>query len=283
MKPANFIRILIVEDDPSDLELVRDLFGTTSCAAFEVNHASTLAGALGLLRDNPFDVVLLDLGLPDSNGVETFVQLHKAAPEVPVLVFNGNDEDSVGLAAMEEGAQDLVVKKRVQKRLVENAVRYAVIRTRVEKREAQERQHDEQKRELSGMERLSAGSGTTVTARIYSGSPLRESAPDEFKSAVAEYYDLLQLALEQRIFKDGRDFSDRLRELGQQLGFLRAGPRDVVDIHTTALRRRMENVPAEKAQAYIEEGRIAGLELMGHLTGYYRSFYPAAKNKGKQA
>jgi DNA-binding response OmpR family regulator len=273
------IRILLVEDNPTDLMLVRELFATSPGVDFDIEQASRLAEALDLLKQKTFDVVLLDLGLPDSNGVDTFAQFHRQAPGVPILVLTGLEDEKAGLAAMQSGAQDFIGKKRIQNRLIQNSVLYAVIRAQVHQREEQERILDDQKRELHDMDRLSTNNTTSVTARIYSGSPLHDSAPDEFKAAVAEYFDLLDVAIEQRLFNEPTDYTERLRELGQQLGFLRAGPRDVVEIHTTALRRRMETGPAEKSQAYIEEARIAGLELMGHLTGYYRSFYPAAKIK----
>jgi DNA-binding response OmpR family regulator len=273
------IRILLVEDNPTDLMLVRELFATSPGVDFDIEQASRLAEALDLLKQKTFDVVLLDLGLPDSNGVDTFAQFHRQAPGVPILVLTGLEDEKAGLAAMHSGAQDFIGKKRIQNRLIQNSVLYAVIRAQVHQREEQERILDGQKRELHDMDRLSTNNTTSVTARIYSGSPLHDSAPDEFKAAVAEYFDLLDVAIEQRLFNEPTDYTERLRELGQQLGFLRAGPRDVVEIHTTALRRRMETGPAEKSQAYIEEARIAGLELMGHLTGYYRSFYPAAKMK----
>jgi DNA-binding response OmpR family regulator len=273
------IRILLVEDNPTDLMLVRELFATSPGVDFDIEQASRLAEALDLLKQKTFDVVLLDLGLPDSNGVDTFAQFHRQAPGVPILVLTGLEDEKAGLAAMQSGAQDFIGKKRIQNRLIQNSVLYAVIRAQVHQREEQERKLDDQKRELHDMDRLSTNNTTSVTARIYSGSPLHDSAPDEFKAAVAEYFDLLDVAIEQRLFNEPTDYTERLRELGQQLGFLRAGPRDVVEIHTTALRRRMETGPAEKSQAYIEEARIAGLELMGHLTGYYRSFYPAAKMK----
>jgi DNA-binding response OmpR family regulator len=273
------IRILLVEDNPTDLMLVRELFATSPGVDFDIEQASRLAEALDLLKQKTFDVVLLDLGLPDSNGVDTFAQFHRQAPGVPILVLTGLEDEKAGLAAMQSGAQDFIGKKRIQNRLIQNSVLYAVIRAQVHQREEQERILDDQKRELHDMDRLSTNNTTSVTARIYSGSPLHDSAPDEFKAAVAEYFDLLDVAIEQRLFNEPTDYTERLRELGQQLGFLRAGPRDVVEIHTTALRQRMETGPAEKSQAYIEEARIAGLELMGHLTGYYRSFYPAAKIK----
>jgi hypothetical protein len=64
-----------------------------------------------------------------------------------------------------------------------------------------------------------------------------------------------------------------------QLGFMRCGPRDAIEIHTNALKLRIKGTPAEKAQAYLEEGRILVVELMGHLVSYYRSFYTTPQGR----
>ncbi|HVU22680.1 MAG TPA: response regulator [Opitutus sp.] len=283
MNPRQSIRLLLVEDSPSDLALARELFAESPSVGFELEHASRLVDALHLVGTRAFDAVLLDLGLPDSRGVETFIQLHQQAPDVPILVLTAAEDDEVGEKTLRGGAEDYLVKRQVQANLLRNSVRYAVLRSKVRHAAEEQRQRDEQSREIEGIDRLSTPAATNVTARIYSGSPLRENAPDEFKASVAEYYDLLGLALEQRIFQSGTDCSERLRELALQLGFLRGGPRDVVEIHTTALKKRLRDVPPPKARAFLEEGRIAVLELMGHLTSYYRSFYSVTKGKDSKS
>lgn len=279
MSTSQPIRILLVEDSPSDAALVRELFSGVPDLVFEIEQVQRLSDALSRLEQQAFDVVLLDLGLPDSDGVDTFARLHRQAPDVPILVLTSLEDEATGLKAIRSGAQDFIGKKHLQSALLKTSVRYSVIRAQVQLERDQAKQRDEQARELDGITRLATPADTTITARMYSASPLCETAAKEFKAAVAEYSDLLDVALEQRVFKTDNRSSERLRELGQQLGFLRAGPRDVVEIHTAALRTRIENVPAAKAQAYVEEGRIAALELMGYLTGYYRSYYSAAKTR----
>jgi DNA-binding response OmpR family regulator len=279
MKQKSHIRVLIVEDSPSDLILVRELFADVPEVDFDIEHASRLADALRFLKEKQFDVVLLDLGLPDSQGVDTFTKLHREAPNVPILVLTSLDDDTAGVKTIEGGAEDFLVKREAQAALLRNSVRYAVLRANVRRTQEENRQREEQSREIESMDKLSLSPATGVTARIYSGGPLHDNAPAEFKAAVAEYFDLLGLAMEQRIFKVDSDCSGRLRELGLQLGFLRSGPRDVIEIHTTALRKQFEKVSAPKAQAFMEEGRIMLLELMGNLISYYRSFYSTTKRE----
>jgi hypothetical protein len=100
--------------------------------------------------------------------------------------------------------------------------------------------------------------------------PLSQAVPDRFRELITRYQVLLDLALEQRTYKVEHQLSDALRNLADQLGFLDAGPRDVIELHTSALRGRMEAAVSRRAQAYVDEARIMVLELMGYLLAYYR-------------
>jgi hypothetical protein len=111
----------------------------------------------------------------------------------------------------------------------------------------------------------------TIAARSFGLLPLRESLPDLFYELTQHYGELLDLALEQRLYKVNHQLSESLRALGEQLGFLKAGPRDVVQIHHTALEIKAAQVTPSKAQAYLEEGRLLVLELMGYVASYYRN------------
>jgi PAS domain S-box-containing protein len=121
-------------------------------------------------------------------------------------------------------------------------------------------------------ERLHALPETAVTARTFGLSPLCESLPEAFRELVQHYGDVMDVALEQRAYKVEHNISERLRSLAQQVGFLRGGPRDVVEIHSAALKGRVEGGVPQKAQAYAEEGRLMVLELMGYLVSYYRNY-----------
>jgi PAS domain S-box-containing protein len=104
-----------------------------------------------------------------------------------------------------------------------------------------------------------------------SGVPLSRTVPDVFPGLVARYGQLLDRAFEGRLFRLGNDLSSALRSLGEHLGVLGAGPRDVIDLHTLALQPRTTSAPAGRVQAYVEEGRLLLLELMGCLASYYRA------------
>ncbi len=127
-------------------------------------------------------------------------------------------------------------------------------------------------RELHSLERFTTSSKVSVTEQMYGGAPLREIAHEEFDEFVNGYQDLMDLALEHRVHQVEHNISGRLREMSERLGFLKAGPRDVVEIHKSAAENATEEVPSLKAQALIEEARLILLELMGYLVSHYRNY-----------
>ena len=125
--------LLLVEDNRADADLVADYFdgGASGETAVVVERAERLATALQRIRSERFDLVLLDLSLPDARGLEALAALTAAAPEVPIVVMTGLADDEVALAALHEGAQDYLIKGEDGGRVVRRAVRYAVERHRL--------------------------------------------------------------------------------------------------------------------------------------------------------
>ena len=120
------------------------------------------------------------------------------------------------------------------------------------------------------LERLEGESGTSVTAGTFGMTSLFEGQPKMFNALAAQYGEVLDQALEERVFKVDHRISEKLRDIADDLGFLKAGPRDVVQLHSTVLKMKTTEVTPQKARAYISEGRVMVLELMGYLTSYYR-------------
>lgn len=119
------IRLLVVEDNPGDVRLVREIL---SGAPTRLHAVERLAEALEYLRTEECDAVLLDMGLPDSGGLDTVRTLCAAAPAVPVIVLTSLDDDQMGRAAVHEGAQDYVTKGQAVGRDLVRSIRYAIER-----------------------------------------------------------------------------------------------------------------------------------------------------------
>jgi two-component system sensor histidine kinase/response regulator len=121
-------KILLVEDNPADVRLMQVMLARARDARFEVEEAGRLSEALGRLTEEGIDAVLLDLSLPDSHGFETFGAVHSQAPQVPVIVLSGHDDEEFAVKAVRAGAQDYLVKGEVDTKLLVRAIRYAVER-----------------------------------------------------------------------------------------------------------------------------------------------------------
>jgi signal transduction histidine kinase len=126
------IKILLIEDNPGDARLARALLEEVPFARFEVGEATTLAGGIRLLQQEAFDVVLLDLSLPDASGLQGVAHIHQASPGMPVVVLTGLNDPAVYNQAVQAGAQDFLVKGEGDGNIMARSIRYAIERKRVE-------------------------------------------------------------------------------------------------------------------------------------------------------
>ncbi|MHC4779460.1 MAG: GGDEF domain-containing protein [Planctomycetota bacterium] len=125
-------QILFVEDSHFIREKVSPLLRGGRLARFVIHEASSLSEGLPMLRNVEADAVLLDLGLPDSTGLNTLRTIRKAVPHVAVVVLTGDDSDSTVMEALREGAQDYLLKEEVSGPLLQRTLRYAIERMRLE-------------------------------------------------------------------------------------------------------------------------------------------------------
>jgi PAS domain S-box-containing protein len=129
---ATPVKILLVEDNPADARLLREFLQETTHSAYEVVPAARLSEAMQRLADERFDVILADLSLPDGQGLDTFHRLNARAPDTPILVMSGFDDEAFAATAVRDGAQDYLVKGRMDAYAVSRAIRYSIERHRVE-------------------------------------------------------------------------------------------------------------------------------------------------------
>lgn len=125
------IRILMIEDNPGDLVIVRELLKSSKVGCI-LSNTPTLKDAAHLLKLNTFDVILLDLGLPESSGIETLKEFLSIEVSPPVVVMTGLDDEEVAIAALREGAQDYLVKNRLTPENIIKSIRYSIERKKLE-------------------------------------------------------------------------------------------------------------------------------------------------------
>lgn len=126
------LNLLLVEDNPGDAFLIQEMLAESETPNFYVETYAELSPALSRLASEPADAVLLDLSLPDSHGLETVRRVMSQTTSVPIVVLTGLDDQNLGLKAVQEGAQDYLVKGDVSARLLRRALHYAVERHRID-------------------------------------------------------------------------------------------------------------------------------------------------------
>jgi two-component system sensor histidine kinase UhpB len=125
-------KILLVEDNPGDARLIKEMLADARAEDLTVEWVSLLADGLERLRQDKFDLVLLDLGLPDSSGLDTFIKAHAQAPHMPFVVLSGLADITLALTAVRQGAQDYLFKDETDSNQLLRAIRYATQRKQAE-------------------------------------------------------------------------------------------------------------------------------------------------------
>ena len=124
--------LLLVEDNQGDARLLEEMLNERSLNGTEVSHVTTMCDAESHLGRHVVDIIVLDLGLPDAHGVEAIRRAHAAAPRIPLVVLTGLDDESLAAQALQEGAQDYLLKGQIETRGLLRSLRYAIERKAME-------------------------------------------------------------------------------------------------------------------------------------------------------
>jgi diguanylate cyclase (GGDEF)-like protein len=126
------IDLLLIEDNPGDLLLTKRMLEKAQYTVFHISYANNLSAGIDCARRNKIDVILSDLNLPDSLDVDTFYMLKLQVPEIPIVVLSGFADEEASLKAVQEGAQDYLIKGQINGSVLERSLLYAIERKRVE-------------------------------------------------------------------------------------------------------------------------------------------------------
>ena len=125
-------RILLIEDNIGDARLIEEMLSEAGGKLFHLVRVDRLSAGLERLAAGDIAAVLLDLGLPDSQGYETFDRVQRQAPQVPIILLTGRDDEELAIRAVRQGGQDYLVKGQVDGRLLARTLRYGIERKRAE-------------------------------------------------------------------------------------------------------------------------------------------------------
>lgn len=275
------LQVLVVEDSQDDTEL---LMNELERGGYEVvyERVETAEALQAALDHQEWDLVISDYSMPHFSGLDALKLVLESGVDLPFLIISGVIGEEQAVAAMRAGAHDYLIKGRLARLtpVVERELREARIRQEQRQAEAELKRLREE-HERHSLEQISRQPQTAVTAKVFGSRPLQKISEPYFQSLSERYSTLLDMLLEQRAYKVTYSVSDELRTLAEEMGAIRVSPRDVVEIHNATLRHKRREVTQAKADAYIEEGRLMLLELMGYLVAYYRNYafgttYPSA-------
>ncbi|HKU72216.1 MAG TPA: diguanylate cyclase, partial [Burkholderiales bacterium] len=123
-------RVLLIEDNPGDARLIELMLAEDPETPFRLNCVDRLSRGLEVLSSDTPELVLLDLSLPDSHGLDTFDRVFAHSPKVPIIVLTGNDDHMIALSAVKTGAQDYLIKGKLDRELLVRAIQYSIERKR---------------------------------------------------------------------------------------------------------------------------------------------------------
>lgn len=250
------LRLLVVAETALADRVAGVLAGSDGGRRFDCARVGGVGEAVERLARAEADAVLLELP-GRGEGVMPLVELRAGAPEVPVVVLAAADDEPLAVKAVQLGATDYLVVEQLYGTLLARCVQHAVERERVRAR--LQRYQEEWPPSLRP---AADGEGRVA--------PLRTALPASFAELVEDYGRMLDEAVEQVLYRVRRPTDESIRDLARRIGELRAGPRDVVEVHSAAIKAREQEAGPQRMRLYSAEGQVRLLELMGHLVTFYR-------------
>lgn len=258
--------ILLVDDKPENL---LSLEAVLDDPGYRLVRADSGDAALAKALEIDFAVILLDAHMPGLDGFETASLIRgrdrsKRTPIIFITAISKDDQDVRRGYTL--GAVDYIFKPFIPEVLRAKVTFFVEL---YQKTMALEQQAEQLKLDLEYLEKHSQPQ-VPVTANLFGSLNLKTSAPGVFEELVADFGGILDQAIEERLYKMDHNISAQLKIQAQKLGFLRAGPRDVVELHALVLKKKTAGISPSKARFFIEEGKTLLIEFMGFLAAYYR-------------
>lgn len=269
------LNILLIEDNPGDVTLISEYLNEDTeykkiYPNLKLSHISTLEKAVKYLKKHSFDLILLDLNLPDSSGINTLKTLIKFIDDIPIIVLTGLDDFSLAKTSISNGAQDFLFKNKLGSELLIRTIISSIQRHIYTS--LLPIKNSNSIKEINDLKKLALASKTSITADVYGIKPLHIYSPEKFSDLSAIYKKTIEIAVEKRVYKSEKNYSEQFGILTEELCNLRVSPKDIINIHTNALNDLIKKNTKKKSMLFIEESRFLLLEIMGHMIIFYRKY-----------
>ncbi len=230
------VKVLLMEDNPGDARLIRELLAEGKGGSFRLESVDRLSAGIERLASGKVDVVLLDLGLPDSQGFDTFIKVHNSVPQIPIVILSGLTDEELAAKTVRDGAQDYLVKGHVDSNLLGRSLRYAIERKQAEVELQEYRDHLEElvvqrTTELTAVNKELESFSYSVSHDLR--APLR--GIDGFSQALLEDYP-------DKLDEKGKEYLQRVRSATQRMGELIDDMLNLSRVTRSEMRREIVNL-----------------------------------------
>src|ERR1700727_2489644 len=248
------LQVLVVEDNAGDVRLLREMFKDEKPGSFELTHLLRMGEAETHLAKGGVDITLLDMGLPDGHGLETVRRAHAAAPNVPLIILTGLDDEALAAEAMTQGAQDYMIKGQIESRALPRALRHAIERHRLQTETDLIRKHQmEFKDEF--LSHVSHELRSPLTAVRQFVSILLDGLAGELNSEQRQYLEI--------VLRNVKQLHSMINDLFEVSG-IQAGKLKI-DLQSTSLSDAMAYTVKTLGGAAIAKGVVLPAEIEGSV------------------
>lgn len=257
------VKLLLVEDNPGDARYLKEILKDVRQVNFEIDQAERMTKTIVYLEQGKYDVILLDLGLPDSHGFETFEQVHNHSPGTPIVILSGNKDSRLAARAVESGAQDFQIKGEIEEKALVRSIRYAIKRQIIRDKMDLTNKSNARKTTSSQAVGLQASASLQPTEVDYSKA-LKERDVRNFTQLTKKYRELLTNAFTRPKCDARSDLSRVLQLFAKELGYLKSSSDDFLEIHASSL--------SSITQQNSDTNRVSQLmflEVLGYLSSHY--------------
>ncbi len=271
LKSIKTINILLIEDDHQDALLIRELLSEDRHNSFYVDHADRISHGIESVKQSEYDAILLDLFLSDSQGIDSLKKIVTVAPDVPVVITTGADDEYTAFKALREGAQDYLVKHDLNATVLCKALLFAIERRDILLKMEKVKEHEFNERDKK--EAIRAYHHFLALSQVINVNNDDKQSLDgeKLQDYVSEYRDITYKYIHALRIKEERP-TDLVRDFAQRLASIRINARDIIRIHLTLLNDFSQRAMPDAERAFSNDARLVLVELMGNILDIYLKY-----------
>lgn len=268
MSTSSKAKILLIEDNPGDARLIRETLKEVD-NSFDLEHVVRLQDGLERIQKGDIGMILLDLSLPDSSGIDAYIRVHSKAKHIPIIVITGMQDEELAVKAVSTGAQDYLVKGQIEGNSLIRAIRYAILRhaTRADMEGSKLKlSNGKDLMKISSFdEDLSA---QKIRAEVFSNKPISEYLPEMFEDLRNSYQAIIDRLADQESLNINKDLDNLIEELST----LDASPYDVMEIYSSATKTQLAatlNTDTRRRSSLVRASKHVIASLMKKMVTFY--------------